>query len=675
MLGFLESSSQSDREIDLEDEYAIPIRDFKTGNHEFIEPYIPFERDRSVLVLGENGSGKTSCIKLFREQLNSRPDEPIAILDYKDDLDEAGFYDPDFDIVLSADNSTRYWNVFSELNERGDYEAVAKTLAADISEKEFFQAGAERVIQAALIWIDETEDNPTSDDLYNFFIPHRENYTQHLASLFRTYEGKYSAEIKAAAPSLDPNSSVSAVNMYQSVAQRIHSTFIDDFREDGDFSIREYMQNPEGRALVINMRSDANRATAAYRLIMDLVLYESQNVPDRYAYVLIDEFNRLGELQQLEDFTATIRAKKGQAVLGVQSVSAIEETYGENTADDILNNAPQKIFMRSTGRNVEFALDAIGSKQKVIDVADPSEDQKKYMKYTLPLLKRSPFGLAAAAMWSGVSRINSDDNSDTQEKKVTYNPVPEGEFSQLADGEAVINSPKGFARVQFEQWHTLPTDMQELLGGRSGGHQEHQSNRLAAIAENPHISDAEKFAEALFTEDEELQNIGIFGLINICEADEHPPKKLVNASLHSPEQLVGRLIEIATTAESNILRFNAVVLLEEIGTEDIDQLHQQMDTLSQNLNADDEDLRFQTTTLLAGLCLSHRRPGTDIQDDVRGNLVRFADHSSPAVRQLVAGFLNMMPQTDASETALNKLASDENPDVRTAVQDPQSVFN
>ena len=674
MLGFLKPSTQPGRQIDLEHEYAVPVRDLKKGNHEFIEPYIPLERDRSVLVLGENGSGKTSAIKLFREQLNSRPDEPIAILDYKDDLDESGFYDPELDIVLSVEDSSRYWNIFSELDERGDYEAVAKTLAADISEKGFFQTGAQRVIQAALMAIDETNDNPTNSHLYDFFIPHRENYTQHLASLFRNYEGDYRAEVMAAAPSLNPNSDVSAVNMYQSVAQRIHSTFVGDFKEDGDFSIREYMQNPDGRAVVINMRSDANRATAAYRLIMDLVLYESQNIPDRYVYVLIDEFNRLGQLQQLEDFTATIRAKKGQAVLCVQSISAIEDTYGENTADDILNNAPQKIFMRSTGRNVEFALDAIGSKQKSIDVADPSENQKGYMKYTLPLLKRSPFGLAAAGAWSMISRITSDDNSDIQKKRVTYNPIPEGEFSELADGEAVINSPKGFARVQFEQWHTIPADMQASLSGRSATHQEHQTQRLAAIAENPHISDVEQFADALSSEDEDLQNIGIFGLINICETGEHQPEEVITASGLRAERLIGRLIEIATTAASDVVRFNAIVLLEEIGTEHIDQLHQQMDTLSQNLEADDEDLRFQTTTLLAGLCFLHPEPDTDIRDTVRENLVTFADHSSPAVRQVVAGFLTMIPQTDASETALNNLAADENPDVRAVVQNRLAVI-
>lgn len=103
-------------------------------------------------------------MELFWEQVDMFPLDPVIV----GDLAKRDFYDPEWDIVLSVENSTHYWNIFDDINGDRDYDVIAQSLTADICGKPFFQQGAEQVMKSLLIHIDKPLESPETRDLVEY---------------------------------------------------------------------------------------------------------------------------------------------------------------------------------------------------------------------------------------------------------------------------------------------------------------------------------------------------------------------------------------------------------------------------------------------------------------------------------------------------------------------------
>lgn len=360
-----------------------------------------FEMDRSVLVLGETGSGKTEAIKLLAHQMQADPDEAFIVFDYKKDYQE--FFADDDIIRLSASGSDVYWNVFMEIESSEDCGEIAEAIFAD-TEDDYFSNTAAQVLAdiLRLLHMRGLEDGEpmTNADLVNFV---GDVEIEILRDWFEVKDLSSRKHI--------PEGAEASLNIVSNIEERVQKVFTGDFSKAGYFSIRDYMANPQGKILVLDFPIEQSSSIKAmFQLFIDWsIRFGLGN--DRGTYYILDEFEALPELDMLERLINAGRAYNCYAILGVQAVSQVRDTYGEDKADSLLSGLAQEIHLR------------VGDK-------------------------------ASIAYWRqriGRERIeHEDENGDEDNTRVTEEyRIGETTIQNLAPGEGVIHTTEGWQRGQL----------------------------------------------------------------------------------------------------------------------------------------------------------------------------------------------------------------------------------
>ncbi len=439
--------------IDTSEHFAIPLKRIEEDRMGLRNGVMTLEKDLSVMVLGQPGSGKTSTITFLAKQMQATTQDPVVIFDYKGDYAEKGIYDPDDAIILAFDGSTNYWNVFEEATHRRDYRTIAQALFQEDSgsgdaSNEFFTRGAQDLFWACLRHVEEDPSvpNPSNEDLIEFIYPQSSYNGPPFKRIYETLERSADPDVRAAASELNPGNMETTTNMYQTLRKRVREVFDGDFARDGEFSIREYMEDPRGRTLVLDMSGPEQDVMAPiFRVFLDWSMRLALNDTSQYSYFILDEFDEVGELQQIQRMLSTGRAQKTEAVIGVQSRSQLRSVYGEDDAETILSNCPQKILMR-TADDKEYVREQIGKEKYEIE-------QMGYGAQSASLTGSWIFQMLALAR----------DSPQVQENE-KY-PIEEQEIGSFDRGEGVFLTEKGWVRGRFPLWEELNEEARAHLAG------------------------------------------------------------------------------------------------------------------------------------------------------------------------------------------------------------------
>jgi Cdc6-like AAA superfamily ATPase len=459
--------NQNIKQMNPKENFGIPLKYVEKDRIGLQNKVLTLEKNLSVMVLGQPGSGKTSTITFLAKQMQADKDDPVVIFDYKGDYAEKGIYDSSNAIVLSLNNSTYLWNIFNEADHMRDYRTIADALFQENENKnsnEFFTKGAQDLFAACLYHIDNSPNfpNPSNKSLIEFIYPRGQNTNtaeRIRKSLLRSNESK----VRAAASELDPNSKETMTNMYQTLRKRVGRVFDGDFAKRGDFSIRDYMEDPQGRSLVLDMSGPEQDVMAPiFRIFLDWSIKLALNDKSRYTYFILDEFDEVGELQQIQRLLSTGRAQLTEAVIGVQSRSQLRSVYGDNGAQTILGNCPQKILMR-TADDKEYVREQIGKEKYEIE-------QMGYSTQAAGLTGSTILQMLAL----------SRDSSQAQENE-KY-PIEEQEIGSFDRGEGIFLTEKGWVWGRFPLWEELSQDAQDHL---TGANNSTQSNSSPSLSQGP----------------------------------------------------------------------------------------------------------------------------------------------------------------------------------------------
>lgn len=297
-------------------------------------------RDRSVLVLGETSAGRTDVIELLIEQIDHPSDTPFVIFDYKNNYQE--FYEDGDAIHISSKNSSHFWNIFREIEMEDEFEEIGRLLARrddQQSHDPLFQQAARQLTVAVLKYMYREHDNPTNGDLARFLEASdadalHEKLSEH-------------ADLRAATSSITPGAETQAAGVFSHLQVMLGSVITGDFAKDGAFSIREYMENPDGRKLVLDFPIDqGEHIKPVFRLFIDWAIRSALDDPGSDAYFLLDEFESIPKLERIERLVSDGQAQGAYTILGLQSKSQLEELYGEDRIDSILSEFVQEILLR-----------------------------------------------------------------------------------------------------------------------------------------------------------------------------------------------------------------------------------------------------------------------------------------------------------------------------------------
>jgi hypothetical protein len=374
--------------------FALPFRDGSVATA---------DRDRSILVLGETGSGKTEAIKLLADQFPEQKNAPVVAFDYKNDyklffgnddptsgaITDGGAVEtqageppaPDENedlIIISLEGSTQTWNLFEEVEDESDFEEIGRALFAE-EEREatnpFFPKAARQVFVATLKylyrWGNASEDNPdpSNELLVTTF---EDRGVEELYKILKNNE--HSDGLSGAAANISPDAPRQATGVYGHLQTLVSEVFKRDFAEAGEFSIKEYMKNPDGRTLILDFPIDRGESVKPiFRFYIDWAIRYGLDDTDQEAFFILDEFQTIPGLERVERLVNAGRARDAYGILGLQSKTQLHDTYGKAEGEAILSGLAQEVLLRpGDSASVEHIRSRTGRRQRQRLVQGPT---------------------------------------------------------------------------------------------------------------------------------------------------------------------------------------------------------------------------------------------------------------------------------------------------------------
>ncbi|QIO25583.1 type IV secretory system conjugative DNA transfer family protein [Haloarcula sp. JP-L23] len=411
--------------------YVLPFRGLSaTSDRMSLSRFVPLRKDRSILVLGETGAGKTETIKLLTHQMQAGTGDPFVVFDYKGEYQEnfEHVHEHENLIYLSSTDATEYWNLFAEIEREADIDEIGRALFPHTDGSEFFSQAGRQLFVAVVTYLHReaqaSDTTPTNADLVAFV---QSTDKQEMHERLTDH-----SDLTAAASAIDPDSERQAAGVYANFQQVIADLFRGDFAEAGEFSIREYMDDPQGRTLLLDFPiTEGDAVQPAFRFFIDWAArFALAN--DQDTYFVLDEFARLPGLRKIGDLINAGRGRNTQLLLGVQSVAQLHDTYGKDRANALLSGLVQSVIMRvGDAASVEYAQSQIGR-----------EKQRR----SVPVHDRNG---------RSVGR---------QELQDETHPIVESDLERLDDGEAIVVVPDGWLRGLIARFETVQTELERALG-------------------------------------------------------------------------------------------------------------------------------------------------------------------------------------------------------------------
>lgn len=314
----------------------------------------------------------------------------------------------------TAQDVTPRWNLFRKIEREDDVDELARSLFPDDDggSGEFFDAAARQVFAAVVKMARRESENPTNADIIEYF--------RH-ASAEDLYDdlGDH-PDFAAARSALNPDAAKQAGGVYATVQQQIADVFVGAFADAGGFSVREYMEDPQGRVLVLDYSQRyGESAGLLFRFLIDRATSLALADPDRPAQFVLDEFARLPALQRIESLVNVGRGVDTGAILGVQSVSQVYATYGKARGRALLAGLPSAVLLRCGDReSTEFARERVGTTFET------------YTRHT----EERPGGLGKI-----------EETKDEEEHEFA-----KGEFGRFKPGEGIIVRPDGWVKGRLQ---------------------------------------------------------------------------------------------------------------------------------------------------------------------------------------------------------------------------------
>jgi type IV secretory pathway TraG/TraD family ATPase VirD4 len=132
---------------------------------------------------------------------------------------------------------------------------------------------------------------------------------------------------------------------------------------DGDFSIKKWIEKPEGNIFIPNYINEKNTLKPVLSLFIDLLgrhlLTLSRNT-DRRIFFFADAFGSLQRISTINNLLALGRHKGASVWLGTQDIGELEKIYGWESRQIIKSCGTRVFFRVPDPANAQYLSDEIG---------------------------------------------------------------------------------------------------------------------------------------------------------------------------------------------------------------------------------------------------------------------------------------------------------------------------
>ncbi|WP_049943121.1 type IV secretory system conjugative DNA transfer family protein [Haloarcula amylolytica] len=338
-------------------ESVVPLEEV---SHEHEEAEMPFtlDQDVSTAVVGETGSGKTSMMKLLAYQFPYYSNTAVIAHDTGEDF-QAFYEELGFEVQrIRHEDSDVVWNLFKDADSESDFREVAGAIFGEADGHDPFHRPAKQTFAEMLMYLHlSAQKNNRRHALCHADIVSLLN-EGHIAlkKALDEFDRLDSGHI-------DPDKGKGAQNVYQTIKENVDPVFTGDFGDYGEFSLQEYIENPEGRVLIIDSNpTELETLGPMYQLLVDWSIRYAMNSSNPTVHIL-DEIDALPALTQVTNLTARGRKHKARALVGVQTIGQLKDTY--STISGIVGNCPQGVYFGpGDSESTDFILDELGESRQ-----------------------------------------------------------------------------------------------------------------------------------------------------------------------------------------------------------------------------------------------------------------------------------------------------------------------
>jgi hypothetical protein len=379
---------------------------------------IPLQRELgNLLVIGQQGSGKSAVLKPLIHQIITRGDR-VLIYDEKREYTPL-FFGPDTALIAHSDARGVDWDIAADAYTSELAQLIAEQLIATTEQDPFWAEGA-RLIFAGCICI----LNATRPKAWGW---------PALRDMLALPEAQLLAELAVHAPAAarlvqEKSKTTDGFLMHLTTKLGWVSTLARAWPERGPraFSITRWLTD-ETASKVIIVPNDPRYAAVSGPLcnaLLALMTAHSLALPDsdsRRIWFALDELGNLPQCPALLKWLSLGRSKGARTLAGFQSLSQLKELYGEHGAETLLSLFATVIALRCGAVGGSAALAAQSFGERIVERQNVTDAQGQrstnYQRLTEPVVrpedltdlpqanKAGVHGFLRVAGWQAVYRL------------------------------------------------------------------------------------------------------------------------------------------------------------------------------------------------------------------------------------------------------------------------------
>ena len=300
-------------------------------------------------VVGSTGSGKSVAITNLMDHLEARGD--IALVVDSGGEFSSRYYKEGRDFILNPfDDRCAPWSPTAEMAGPWDAEALAKSMIPDgVGDSKEWNGYAQTLVTSVLRKLVDRNQLSIRDLLYYVQAASIEELTPLLAGT-------------PAAAQLVSDKTFGSI---RTIAANYLATYAYLTDNANPFSVAKFIRAEKPGFLFLTYRDDQldslrNMISCALDVAARTILALPAN-SERRVWLIIDEFASIGKVQSIEAVATKARKMGGCLLLGLQSVSQLQDRYGDKAAQTILSCLSSWLVLRcSDAETSEYVSKYIG---------------------------------------------------------------------------------------------------------------------------------------------------------------------------------------------------------------------------------------------------------------------------------------------------------------------------
>lgn len=390
---------------------------------------LPLLKDKEtshILITGTTGSGKTNAFHILLPQIRKRQNRAV-VLDITGDY-VSRYYNPKTDIILNPlDTRSETWHPWIDCHLDAHYDVLAESfIQTKEGARDPFWDNASRVVFKTALRKYAAKGNRDIQRLITFLLSAADKDFEDF------FKGTEAATFTFKNNEKTTNSIRSVLSSQIEALRQLEPT-------NTAFSLRNWVQDEKKKGWIfITARADQRQtlrplisAWMDITLNALMVLSENQN---RRLWFIIDELAALQRLPRLQMGLAEGRKYGGCLLVGFQSKPQLEEIYGRQGTDAMLDLFNTKIFFRCTEPTTQSWI------SKVLGDREETEPQEN-------------LSFGAHSMRDGVSL-----SRHTRQKPL----ILPSELSQLNDLECYIKFPGDYPCTKLQTTYQKPPTLKQV---------------------------------------------------------------------------------------------------------------------------------------------------------------------------------------------------------------------